>query len=145
MDEEIPTYTTPESYEQYALNVESKWPARAQEGRRRAVQLRAEARGAQTEVERKCLEAIFAYEWTLFKKHGKRQPASYTWRMVRERGIISAVEHVVSRDKETTGYRALVSEGMQEMAFEAVVVRYAEVFSAEAVAKSKKRLAAWQT
>ena len=44
-------------------------------------------------------------------RRGKRQPASDTWRMVDERRIIPAVEHVVKRKAETTGYRARITEG----------------------------------
>ena len=140
----IPKCSSPERYEQYALNVEAQSPEKAQEARRQAVRMRAEQRGAKTDAERECLEAIFAYEWTLFKKHNKRQRASYTWRMVSERGIIPAVEHAVTRAKETSGYRGLEAEGMLEMAFEAVVLRHPEMFSAAAVAKSDERLTQWR-
>ena len=60
----IPEFRTPESYEQYAINVEPRSPEKAQEARRMAVRLRAEQRGAANEAERECLEAVFAYEWT---------------------------------------------------------------------------------
>ena len=76
--------------------------------------------------------------------HGKRQRASYTWRMVNERGIIPAVEHAVTRPKETAGYRGLQAEGMLDMAFEAVVLRHKDLFSADAVKKSEERLARWR-
>jgi hypothetical protein len=144
MDDEIPEFKTPESYEQFAINVQERSPERAAEARRRAVRLRAKLLGAETAAEQECLEAIFAYEWTLYKKHGKRQKAAYTWRMLKQRGIIAAVEHTATRKQETEGYRALVSEGMQEMAFEAVVLRHPDVFSAEAIAQSRARLAEWQ-
>jgi hypothetical protein len=141
---EIPKCSSPERYEQYAINVEAQSPEKAQEARRQAVRMRAEQRGAKTEVERECLQAIFAYEWTLFKKHGKRQRASYTWRMVDERGIIPAVEHAVTRPKETAGFRALEAEGMLDMAFEAVVLRHTDRFTATAVEKSDERLTRWR-
>jgi hypothetical protein len=70
--------------------VEGHAPEKAQEARRRAVKravkLRATRDGAKSDAERECLEAIYAYEWTLFKKHGMRQRAAYTWRMVDEAG-----------------------------------------------------------
>ena len=141
---EIPKCSSPEGYEQYAINVEAHSPDKAQEARRQAVRMRAEQRLAKTDVERECLEAIYAYEWTLFKKHGKRQRAAYTWRMVDERGIIPAVEHAVTRPKETAGYRGLEAEGMLSMAFEAVVLRHKEMFSAAAVKRSEERLARWR-
>jgi hypothetical protein len=144
MDETIARFTTPEACEQFALNVEARSPARALEARRRAVELRALSHGATTAAEREALQAIYAYERTLFKKHGKHQQASYTWRMVERVGIIAAVESAVSRRTETAGYRALIAEGMQDMAFESVVLRHPDAFSAEAVEKSKKRLEEWK-
>jgi hypothetical protein len=87
MPVEIPTFDAPEKYERYAINVEGHSPEKAQEARRQAVKLRATRDGAKTDVERECLEAIYAYVWTLFKKHRKRQRASYTWRMVDKRGM----------------------------------------------------------
>ena len=42
--------------------------------------------------------------------------------------------------KETEGYRVLVEMGMEDMAFEAVVLRHPESFSPEAVAASNDRL-----
>lgn len=145
---EIPKCSSPEGYEQYARNVEAQkvadWEEKAREAHRAAVRMRAEQRGAKTEAERECLQAIFAYEWTLFKKHGRRQSASYTWRAVRDHGIIAAVEKTVTKKKETAGYRALEAEGMLDMAFEAVVLTHPELFSADAVKMSQERMAQWQ-
>ena len=89
------------------------------------------------------VQAVFAYEWTLFKKHGKRQRASRTWQTIEEHGIVEAVERVVKRTKESAGYRSLLAEGMQDMAFEAVVLRHPELFSEEATAMSRSRLEEW--
>ena len=43
--------------------------------------------------------------------------------MIRKHGIIGAVELIVTKRKETEGYRVLVEMGMEDMAFEAVVLR----------------------
>ena len=146
---EITKCSSPEGYEQYARNVEAmqapNWEEKAREAHRQAVLMRAREHGAETEAEQACLEAIYAYEWTLFKKHGKRVKASRTWPMVRSGGIIGAVEHTVTRPDATVGYDALVAEGMQEMAFEAVVLRHPSLFSAEAVKMSQERMAQWKT
>jgi hypothetical protein len=98
--------------------VEGRAPALAQQARWRAVELRASEDGGETDVELTCLRAIYIYERTLFKKHGKRVRASYTWRNVSDKGIISAVEAAFLKKKETAGYRALVAEGMADMAFQ---------------------------
>jgi len=144
MDEMIELLKTPESCEQFARNVELRQPERAQQARRKAVKLRAESEGATNAIEQACWEAVYAYERTLYKRWRRAVPASYTRRMISELGILPAVDRTVLKKKETKGYQALVAEGMQDMAFEAVVLRYPDAFSDRAVAQSKERMAAWQ-
>ena len=115
----------------------------ADEARRRAVEIRADEHGAKTAAEKECLQAIYAYEEVLTAKNGRRTRASRTWQMIKRHGIIEAAERAVNRDKETVGYTALVDMGLQEFAFEAVILRYSQVFSGEAVAKAKARMAEW--
>src|SRR5688500_2429175 len=131
MDTEIPSFETPDSYEQFASNVEERSPERARAARKRAIELRAELYGAQTQVEREAVEAIFAYERMLWMKHGKKVKANYTWRSVKDHGVLGAVERAVK--KETPGYRLLVENGLEDKAFEAVILRHRDAFSAEAV------------
>jgi hypothetical protein len=144
MDERISRLTTPEECEQLALNVESWLPELAREARRRAVELRAAAHGAISEVEREALEAVYAYEKVLSVTKGKNIRASRTWQMIKRHGIITAVERAVNRPKETSGYKALVDMGMHDFAFEAVICRHPSVFSPEALKRSKERLKEWQ-
>jgi hypothetical protein len=126
------------------VNVEARGkPELALSARRRAVELRALKYGAKSDVEREALEAVYAYERVLLAVHGKNMRASYTWRMINESGILAAVEKVVSRKSDAKGYTALVEMGMQDMAFEAVVLRYPNVFSTHAVERSRERLAGW--
>lgn len=84
--------------------------------------------GATSSAEIESILAVLSYEQTLLQKHGKRQPAAYTWRMLKEHGIVPGVERVVTREAETQGYRALVGLGLQDFAFEAVVVRHPDFF-----------------
>jgi hypothetical protein len=60
--------------------------------------------------------------------------------MVTKLGIIVTMESIVKKPTESAGYEALVKMGMQDMSFEAVVLRHPDVFSAEAVAQSKQSL-----
>jgi len=143
MDERVQRFKTPEECERFARNVIDKYPNLAQEARRRSVELRASAHGALTAVEAEALKAVYAYEEVLTAKHGRRIRASRTWPMIERRGIIGAVEEIVKRRKETTGYLALVGMGLQDLAFEAVVLRYPESFSKEAIERSTQRLKAW--
>lgn len=116
-------------------------PELAVEARKRAVQLRAETHGARTEVERECLEAVYAYEEVLSARRGKRQPAGRTWQMIHRHGVLPAVERIVTKRAEPTGYTVLAEMGLLDLAFEAVVLRYPESFSADAIARSRERLA----
>jgi hypothetical protein len=140
-DDLIAKLKTPEDCEQFGINVEQRGkPELALAARQRAVELRAAAHNASTAAEREALEAVYAYERILFSKRGRKIRASRTWQMIDKRGIIPAIEQVVTRSSESTGYAPLMQMGMQDKSFEAVVLRHPEVFSAEAVRRSKERL-----
>ena len=143
MDPKVLRLRSPEDCESFATNVEAKHPSLAQEARRRAVELRAQSFGAKSEAEREALRAVYAYEEVLSRKNGKKTRASRTWQMIKRHGIIEAVQRAVCRKEETMGYTALVDVGMQDFAFECVVLRHPDLFSAEAVAISTSRVSAW--
>jgi hypothetical protein len=135
---------TAEGCEQLAENCEARGNAAlAREARRWAIERRAEKYGATTEVELEAVKAVFAYERSLRTKHGKKVSASYTWRMIREQGIIAAMEQLVTKKAESKGYRALVAMGLQDLSFEAVVSRHPDAFSPAAVEASRQRLEEW--
>lgn len=141
MDDRVAKLKTPGECAVFAKNAtERARPDLALDARKRAVQLRAESFGAISEVERECIEAVFAYEEVLSAKAGRRQSASRTWPMIKRHGVIEAVERVVKRKADASGYTALVKMGLKDFAFEAVILRHPSVFSAEAVASSKVRL-----
>ena len=145
MDETVAKLKTPEECERFAKNaLERNRPDLADEARKRAVELRAQAYGARTDVERECLEAVYAYEEVLTAKNERKTRASRTWQMIKKYGIIGAVERAVNRGKETAGYTVLLEMGLQDFAFEAVVVRHPELFSPEAVQRSKERMDEWK-
>jgi hypothetical protein len=141
MDDRVARLETPEECAAFAKNATALGrPDLALAARNRAVQLRAAAFGATSEVERECIEAVFAYEEVLSARAGHRQPASRTWPMIERHGIIEAVERVVKRKADALGYTALVEMGLKEHAFEAVILRHPSAFSPEAVKRSKERL-----
>ena len=114
-------------------------PELALAAKKRSIELRAKRYGAQNEIECACVEAVFAYEDTLSAKNGRKQSASRTWPMLQKYGIIEAVERVVKRKDDALGYTALVHMGLQEYAFEAVILRHPSAFSEEAVKRSQER------
>jgi hypothetical protein len=145
MDERVTNLMTPEECERFAKNaLERNRRDLADEARKKAVELRAQAHGAKTQAERECLEAIYAYEEVLTAKNGRRTRASRTWQMLKRHGILGAVERAVNREAETAGYTALLEMGLQDYAFEAVVIRYPELFSPETVQRSKARADEWK-
>jgi len=140
MDERVARLGTPEECEQFILNAQDSMPDLARAARRRAVELEAAKHGAKSAVEREALEAVYAYERALSKKRGKKVRATRTWQMIERHGIIEAVERAVNRPVGTMGYLILVEMGMQDLAFEAVVLRHPDVFSKAAVERSRERL-----
>jgi hypothetical protein len=146
MDSRIAKLKTPQQCERFAKNaIEKDRPDLADEARKHAVELRADALNAKTDAEKEALRAVYAYEEVLSQKNGKRTRASRTWQMIDRHGIIEAVERAVNRPTETQGYNALVEMGLEEFAFEAVILRHPELFSKEAVLRSKDRMRAWKT
>jgi hypothetical protein len=107
MDDRIARLKTPEGAEQFATNVENMGLHElALAARRRAVELCAEAHAAMNDVERECLEAVYAYERARTTPQRKFH-ASRTWQMIERRGIIAAVEQVVSRADYSIFYERL--------------------------------------
>ena len=131
---------TPEDCEQVALNVEAKQPAFAILARRKAIEIKASTHKATTEAEVHSLQAVYAHERVMTLERGRKTRATRKWQMITKLGVIAAMESIVKTPTESAGYQALVKMGMQDMSFEAVVLRHPDVFSVEAVAQSKQSL-----
>jgi len=144
MDPRIGKLKTVEECQRFAANAERlNRPDLADQARRRAVEIKAEQHGAESAAEKECLQAIYAYEEVLSAKNGRKTHASRTWQMIDRHGILGAAERAVNRPQETAGYTALVDMGLEEFAFEAVILRHPEAFSRESVERSKQRLRDW--
>lgn len=145
MDIRIQRLKTPKECEIFARNATRLGsPELALEAQRRAIELRAEKHGAKTQAEKEALQAVYAYEAVQSRLKGRKFTANRTWQMIKRRGVTGAVEAAVNRAHETEGYRALAEMNMKDMAFEAIVLRYPELFSPATVRRSRERLAAWQ-
>lgn len=69
IDERVQKLNSPDKCEIFARNcLERGRPDLAAQARERAVQLRAEAHGAETQAEKEALEAVYAYAEVLAKK-----------------------------------------------------------------------------
>lgn len=145
MDERILKLTTPKECANMAKNARERGrPDLAEQALKRSIQIKAEQFGSTSDVEKEAIQAIYAYEELLFKKNGKRTRASRTWQMIKRHGIIAAVERVVSRPEEAMGYKVLAEMGLEEYAFEQVVINHPDCFSAEALGRAKSRMASWR-
>ena len=132
---------TPEECEQFGINVATKYPELALKATRRAVQLRAQRKGASTLVEREAWEAAYAYESVLRNSRGKKVRATRTWQMIENHGILGAMERAVKRPDDAAGFMLLEKMGLTGLSFEEVVLRHPDSFSPQAVARCKERLA----
>ena len=145
MDDRVKKIDSPEKCEIFAQNaIQRGRPDLANEALLRATELRAQSYGAVTQAEKEALQAIYAYEETLRAKNGKKTRATRTWQMIGRHGIIESVNRAVCRPVETQGYKALLEMGLADFAFESVILRHPDIFSAEAVAVSRERLAEWR-
>lgn len=145
MVDRVANLKTPEECAVFEKNVTERGrPDLAVAARKRALELRAGKYGATMEVERECLEAVYAYEQVLTIKNGRTTRASRTWQMIKRHGIIAAVERAVNRETETIGFTALLDMGLEDYAFESVIVRHPSVFSPDAVRHSQDRVNEWK-
>ena len=145
MDERIKNLDTPKKCEIFANNaLTAGREDLAKQARARAIQLKAEAYGAETSAEEEAIEAVYAYEEVLSANNGKKTRASRTWPMIQKYGIINTVERAVNRKAETKGYTALLEMGLEAYAFEAIILRYPELFSESAVEISQQRMKEWE-
>ena len=145
MDDRVKNLRTPAECEIFAKNaLERGRPDLAEEAGGRWVQFKAEAHGAESKAEIEALQGIYAYEKVLQHRNGKKVSAAKTWQMVKRHGVIEAVERAVNRKSETQEYTSLAEVGLQEFAFEAIIVRYPNLFSESAVQISKDRMKDWE-
>jgi hypothetical protein len=141
MDPRIARLKTVKGCDNFAKNaLERGFPELAAEARERGVQLRAEAHGAGTAVERECLESVYAFEEVRSEVNGRRTKASRTWQAIGHHGIIPAIELIVTKHEVSAGFRFLAEMGLQRYAFEAVVLRHPDSFTIEARTISRQRL-----
>lgn len=145
MDPRVQCLTTVKECDQFVRNVQARLPELAREARVRRVELQAAEHAAMSDAGQEAWVAIYAYEEVRSQPGGRRFRASRTRQMIDKYGIIGAVEKTVSRKDDPAGFMALEKMGMLDKAFEAVVDRHPDEFTAEAVAQSRPRLAKWRS
>lgn len=84
--------------------------------------------------------AVMVYEDFLSSKNGKRTNAGRTNKIIKERGAILGVDHLVSISRDRSGFTNLAEGGQLEQTFEAIVVKYPKEFSQLAQQRARERL-----
>jgi hypothetical protein len=142
MDYRVERLRTPAECEIFVKNaLAGQRPDLALEARRKAVTMQAATHETTSPVEAEAFAALYAYEALLTRKNGKKTRASKTWAIVRTHGIIEAIQKAVRRPPDATAFVALRELGLDDLSFEALVVRHEAAFDAATVQLSKARLA----
>ncbi|MHB2138602.1 hypothetical protein ACX64L_11700 [Pseudomonas monsensis] len=107
----------------------------------RALELQAREEGFSTPAEIAIARALYAYEDQQGKASGKVFRASRTRKMMRDHGALRAAERMVVAPNPSIGYIVLEEAGLADHSFEAIIDRYPEEFSDQAVMAARDRLA----
>jgi len=92
------------------------------------------------ELLREFQKAMNDYEAYLTDKNGKMTRATRTWTTVRKHGVKKAITNLVTRKTDAFGFTGLVDYGGVDSTFEALVLRFKNDFSSEAIEASAKRI-----
>ena len=93
---------------------------------RRAVDLRAEEHGAETEAELMALKAFYAYEEAMSYGQKKRRRATGSWQLVNRHGVLAALQKRLNSKYAEESLPILRELKMDDYAFQAIADRYAE-------------------
>ena len=121
------------AHERGHMDLESKALQRARE-------LQAIEEGHTTPAQQAIAVALYAYEEYQSTVKGKPFRASRTRQMFADHGPLVSAERMVMTRKPSMGYGVLEEAGLQELSFEAIIVRFPGEFSARAVEFARARL-----
>jgi hypothetical protein len=139
MDHRVARLRTPEECVIVAKNaLAMKRPDIALEARRRAVDIQVASHEAPTPLEAETLAAIYASEAAMTHHRGKKTRATKSWQIAKEKGLLQAAERAANSDAE---HAALVELGLEDLSFDALILRHPESFSAAAVEAATARAA----
>jgi hypothetical protein len=143
MDYRVERLRTPAECQIFAKNANAlNHPELALQAQRKAIDLQVATHGSESALEAECLAVVYAREALLTRRNGKKTRATATWQAIKRYGIIEAVQRALSRPPDASDTATLHELGLQDLTFEALVVRHEASFSATAIALSKVRLAA---
>jgi hypothetical protein len=143
MDHRVERLRTPAECAIFARNAVAKQrPDLALEANRKAVNLNVATHEGTSSLEAEGLATVYAHEALLAHRNGKKVRASGTWKDIKSHGIVAAITKVVNRPAQTDNRVELRELGLEDLTFEAFVLRHEASFPPAAVQAAKERLAA---
>lgn len=106
----------------------------------RSRELLAEEEGFTSPAERAIAIALYAYEDEQSRIKDRPFRANRTRNMLSKRGALAAAERIVLHRPISQGFKVLEQAGLQSLSFEAIIDRYPNEFSIEAVNAARARL-----
>lgn len=141
MDERITRLKTSRDARTFAKNARERGHADLEaQALQRARELQAIQDGHTSPAQQAIATALYAYEEEQSRIKGKTFRANRTRQMITNRGALEAAERMVLSRKPSQGYEVLEEAGLQELSFEAIIVRFPDEFSERAVKAAQARL-----
>jgi hypothetical protein len=106
----------------------------------RASELRATEEGFISPAEQAIATALYAYEEQQSRLTGRVFRASRTRQMFSSHGPLAAAERIVLHRQPSKGYEVLEEAGLEALSFEAIIDRFPEEFSGQALEAARARL-----
>lgn len=143
MDYRVERLKTPAECRIFAKNANTlNHPELALQAQRKAIDLQVATHDTESALEAECFAVVYAHEALLTHRNGKKTRATATWQAIKRYGIVEAVQRALSRPRDSSETVTLHELGLQDLTFEALVIRHETSFSAAAIEVSKVRLAA---
>lgn len=141
MDERIARLKTPKEARTFANNARERGRQDlGLEALQHARALQAVKEGHTSPAQQAIASALYAYEEEQTRLKGRTFRANRTRQMITKRGALEAAERMVLSRKPSQGYEVLEEAGLQELSFEAIIVRFPDEFSVRSVQAAQARL-----
>jgi len=141
LDQRIARLKTPQDARQFAKNARRLGhPELEAEALQRSRELQAIEQGFISPAEQAIAVALYAYEEEQSRVKGRTFRAHRTRQMLERHGALVAAERMVLNRQPSTGFGVLEEAGLQELSFEAIVSRFPDEFSPDAIAAAHARL-----
>lgn len=141
MDERIARLTNPKDARTFAKNARERGFLDLEtEALEHARTLQGRDAGYTTPAELAIASALYAYEEEQTRLKGRTFRANRTRQMLTNRGALGAAERMVLTRQPSKGFEVLEEAGLQDLSFEAIIIRYPDEFSEQAVQAARARL-----